>query len=542
VRVGLRDRQGGELTGPGGSAETAAAIQRRAQRISLWGNLITYVGFFLVGVGALSWLTFYVYHFIRPSANPYLDIIGHLILPGIFSTGLLIVPVGMTIKYIRVRRSGSGKASLRLPRIDLNRRETRARFLAVFLFCFFVVLPLLAVSGYEAYNFSESVEFCAQVCHSVMEPQATAHAHSPHARVACADCHIGEGADWFVKSKLSGVRQVFAVLADSYPRPIPPAITELRPARETCEECHWPAKFFGSQYKEFVHYSPDETNTRRVVRMLLKTGGADETIGRVEGIHMHMVLSGQIEYVATDKALQTIPWVRHTTPGGRSIIYRSDGQPASAPPPSGVLRRLDCMDCHNRGAHHFRSPQQAVDLFLDVGHIDASLPYIKREAVDALVQPYPDKATAKRRIVERLLSFYRINYPLIWQEQQDSILRSAQTVAEIYDRNIFPRMKVTWNTYPENVGHLYSPGCSRCHDGKHRSDDGSVIRADCDICHTFLVEMPDGSGALVPGQFEHSMRMVKHQSLQCYDCHTGGKLPLCRECHASGFWLERRNK
>jgi nitrate/TMAO reductase-like tetraheme cytochrome c subunit len=508
-------------------------------RISLWDNYISFAGYFLVGVGALSLLTFFLLEFVNPSHNPYVEIIGYLVLPGVFTMGLALVPLGMVVKYVREHRA-KRTTTLHLPRIDLNRRSTRARILAFVLFSFFIVVPLLAISGYQSYEYTESTEFCAKVCHSVMEPEAVAHSYSPHARVSCAECHIGPGADWFVKSKLSGVRQVFAVMAETYSRPIPPAITELRPARETCEQCHWPAKFFGSQYKEVVHYSPDEENTRRVVRILLKTGGADRTIGRVEGIHMHMVLYGQIEYVATDEGLQNIPWVRYVTEDGEEYIYRSDGKSADDPRPEGVVRTVDCMDCHNRGAHHFRSPQQAVDLLLDVERIDASLPYIKREAVDALIAEYPDKPTALQRIRERLLSFYRINYPEVWQARQNSILESAETVVSIYENNVFPEMKVFWNTYPENIGHMYSPGCFRCHDGKHVNRQGQAISPDCRICHDFLVPAGQDNGAMVIGQFEHSMKMVKHQNLLCSQCHTGGRLPLCRECHESGDWLDRR--
>ncbi|WP_394700514.1 NapC/NirT family cytochrome c [uncultured Ilyobacter sp.] len=356
----------------------------------------------------------------------------------------------------------------------------------------FLVLPGLAVSGYEGYHYTESTEFCANVCHEVMEPQGTAHARSPHARVRCAECHIGEGADWFVKSKLSGTRQVLAVWRDSFHRPIPPAITELRPARDTCEQCHWPARFHGSQLKEIVHYSPDEANTRRAVRMLLKTGGADEATGQVEGIHMHMLASGTIEFISLDEFLQEIPWVRYTRLDGTQSVYRSDGKSNNAPPPLGTHRAIDCMDCHNRGAHHFLSPQSAISLMMETGEMAADLPFLKREAVRVLVGNYDDIAAANDGIAEGLRVFYESQYPELAQSRSAAIDQAITKTQEVYRQNFFPAMKVDWRTYPENIGHMQTPGCFRCHDGLHVDEAGTPINSDCTVCHTFLNQLADG--------------------------------------------------
>ena len=524
-----------------GPVERESPDQR--QRVSLLNNWVSIVGFFFVGVAILLLLTFGLFTFVSPSANPYVDIIAFLILPGILVLGLIVVPVGIVLKHWRLRRHAATHVGiLRLPQLDLNNRRTRGVLLLFLVVSVFVVLPVMAVSSYNGYHYTESTAFCGRLCHTVMEPQDTAYATSPHARVRCAECHIGEGASWFVKSKLSGTRQVLAVWRNSYPRPIPPAITELRPARETCERCHWPAKFYGSQLKQIAHFSPDEQNTRRVVKALLKTGGADESIGRVEGIHMHMVLTARVEYVALDPGLQEIPWVKYVTSTGEETIYRSDGKSAGDPRPEGIVRQVDCMDCHNRGAHHFRSPQQAVDLFLDVDRIDATLPFVKREAVAALTQPYPDVAAAEDGIERAITGFYRDSYPDIWKAQQVAVQQAAQAVRTIYRRNFFPDMKVTWQTYPENIGHLKSPGCLRCHDGEHVSNRGERISSSCDVCHTFLNPVEGQSNAMVEGQFQHSMNLVLHGNLRCNQCHTGGKLPLCRDCHTSGEWLDERGK
>lgn len=528
---------------PSREADPHGATSPPAQRVRLLQNAISAIGFSIVVVSIALLITAGLFYFFTPSPNPYVDIVTFLVLPGVLLTGLLITPLGAVIKYLRVRgRSAGGHSWVALPRIDLYDRATRDSVLLFVVASVFLVLPVLAVSSYHAYHYTESTEFCGKVCHSVMEPEATAHAGSPHARVTCADCHIGSGASWFVKSKLSGVRQVFAVIGDTYSRPIPPAIHELRPARDTCEECHWPSKFFGSQLKEVVHYSEDEANTRRTVRMLLKTGGADPTMGRVEGIHMHMVFGGRIQYVATDPGLQQIPWVRYVDNEGKEQIYRSDGLPHDDPPPAGAVRTIDCMDCHNRGAHHFRSPQAAMDLYLNSGRIDATLPYIKHEAVKALTLPYKDAAQAEAGIERELRAFYEQKYPALLAERGAAVAEAIAAVQDIYRRNFFPQMKVDWRTYPENIGHLNSPGCMRCHDGRHLNREGVAISSDCDVCHTFLNAVEGQESTYHEDIFHHSMKTLHHESLQCIQCHSGGPLKGCRDCHASGEWLDERGK
>ncbi len=513
------------------SAQPVSFRQGLGKLLSLCNNPMSIIGLALVALGLFVLIWFLTITVFSERGTPYLDIIGYMVAPSIFIIGLIIVPIGSLWKWYYMRRR-PGVALPRHVHVDLNDAGTRSAVFVLIGASFFVILPALAVSGYQGYVYSESTEFCAKACHAVMEPQAVAHASSAHARVSCAECHIGEGVGWFVKSKLSGTRQVLAVYRDSFSRPIPPAITELRPARETCEHCHWPEKFFGSKLRETAHFSPDEENTRRVVRMLLKVGGADESIGRAEGIHMHMMASGSIEYVARDEHLQDIPWVRYTQPDGTVRIFRSDGLPNDAPPPSGTPRTVDCMDCHNRGAHHFRPPEVAVDLALQSGHLDPTLPYIKREAVAVLGQTYGSVSEANTAIETRLTTFYQEQYPQIWEQRRDDVHAAITRVKETYRRNLFPGMKVDWTTYPENIGHMISPGCMRCHDGLHIDAEGTPISSDCTVCHTFLNEVPDSPNQFEEGSFHHSMPLIGHEQLRCDQCHSGGGLLRCRDCHA----------
>jgi hypothetical protein len=302
-----------------------------------------------------------------------------------------------------------------------------------------------------------------------MAPEYTTYLHSPHARVACAECHIGPGANWFVKSKISGVRQVFAVAFHTYPTPIPTPILNLRPARETCEQCHWPAKFYASQMRERVHFGSDEANTRSVIRILLKTGGAGSFEGPPSGIHWHMALSQRIEYVATDERRQVIPYLESTDVAtGAKTIYRSDGKPLDAPPPAGERRQLDCMDCHNRPTHIVQSPDAAVDTSLVAGRIDPQLPYIKKTAVEALIRPYASVAEADSGIQSYVTDAFRKLDPNASAQRKSSIAAAIVETQAIYHRNFFPWMKVTWRAYPNNIGHMIFEGCFRCHDRRSR--------------------------------------------------------------------------
>ncbi len=501
-----------------------------------WTGPIVLAGVAIVLLGSLLLVTFGLFSLVSPTSNPYLDLFGYLVIPGLIIVGLLVAAVGVALRRWRIRRLDPTARLHRLPRVDLN--DPRQRRSAVYLGGFVALMvPVVLVSSYHGYQFTDSVSFCTQPCHRVMAPEATTYPFSAHARVRCAECHIGSGASWFIKAKVSGVRQVVAVLRDTYPRPIPPAIQHLRPAAETCEQCHWPRKFYGAQLRERVHFAEDEANSRRDIQMLVKTGGGDEMTGRVEGIHMHMLLSGSMEYVATDASLQTIPWVKWTRPNGEERVYRADGEPATAPPPVGERRHLDCMDCHNRPAHKFPPPAVAVDLYLARGRLDVSLPYIKREAVRTLVAEYPDLTTARREIAAHFTDFYRRRYPAVWAAKGRHIEVAIERVQEIYGYTVFPGMRVDWRTYPDNIGHLYAPGCFRCHDGRHRDRFGDPIRRECTLCHDFLSPVRHEAGRLLirKGAFVHPFELTGiHATVMCHRCHTGALLePTCGGCHAA---------
>ncbi len=498
----------------------------------LFRNWTSLIGAVIAGLSMTVNVFLLIVDFLAPRHNPYVGIITYMFLPGITLVGLAVVVVGGAVRYHKLRR---GHVVVELPQLDLNAPRHRfilgASFLVIIAF-----LGFSAVGGYQAYHFSDSVVFCGQACHTVMRPEFTAYQNSPHARVACVDCHIGPGAEWFVRSKLSGAYQVYATLFNKYPRPIPTPIRNLRPAQETCEQCHWPAKFWGEQLATRIHYGSDKSNTRREVQLLVKTGGGSVK-GLSQGIHWHMNIANKIWYIATDERRQVIPWVRSEEPSGRVTEFISATNPITPERrKKGEMRRMDCMDCHNRPSHRYLPPGRALGRSFQAGRISTDLPYIKKVSVEAMVEPYTTMTEAAQKIEEYIRGFYNKEYPSVAKEETNKLQAAISEIQRVYEQNFFPEMRVNWQTYPDDIGHREFPGCFRCHDGKHVSGDGRVIRKDCGTCHDFLEAGKGGSLIRVAATpaFAHPWKLGgKHAEILCDVCHTGGpmKPATCRGCH-----------
>jgi hypothetical protein len=436
------------------------------------------VGANLATFAVLAFLFLLALDIVGVEGNPYVGLFAYLILPALFVLGLVLIPIGARLSS---RRGGLPRKPL-FPVLDLNRPENRQRLTAILLLTAINFL-ILGLAGFKAVHYMDSSQFCGLVCHKVMQPEYTAYLDSPHARVECVDCHIGPGGDWFVKSKLSGMRQVLAVATNRYDRPIPNPVHDLRPARETCETCHWPQKFHGDRIKVLKHYSPDSANTALTTVLLLKVGGGSLESGFAEGIHWHMNIANKVEYIA-DSTRSEIYWVSVTDRAGKNTVYQKEGIGFDPLTRAGLERRvMDCMDCHNRPTHTFRMPGDELDRGLTAGLISSELPYIRREAERVLREEYPDQETAKRQIAAELHRFYREGG---WTTDPVKLEQAVSTVQAIYARSVFPQMKVTWGTYPNHIGHENSPGCFRCHDEAHVSADGRRISQDCTNCHHLM--------------------------------------------------------
>jgi hypothetical protein len=454
------------------------------------------------------------------TTTPYLGILTYIIFPAFLVLGLALVPIGMWREH---RRRVRQHALPTLPHVDFNiPRHRRMLVLSIYVITGFLLLT--GVGSYHAYEFTESTTFCGKVCHEVMEPEYTAYQNSPHARVSCAGCHVGPGAGWYVQSKLSGAYQVYSVLFNKYPRPIPTPVTSLRPARETCEQCHWPQAFYGSKQSLRIHYLKDEQSTRWAYNMLIKIGGGSPELGHTSGIHWHMNISNKIEYLPADESREVIPWVRSTNASGEVTVYAAD--PAlmgDAAIDSSRVRVMDCMDCHNRPTHIFRPPNLSLNLAMNYGWIDPRLPSIKAAAVEALMPEYSTRERALAAIDSTIRAFYETNHPEISASRKSAIDSAISRTQDIYLKNNFPHMKASWRNYTDHIGHFLSAGCHRCHDGLHQSAEGKVITRDCNACH-LIIEQGDGKtlqqSNLQGLEFRHPVDIDEAwRETSCHECH-----------------------
>jgi nitrate/TMAO reductase-like tetraheme cytochrome c subunit len=444
--------------------------------IGLFGAAVTTASAVLI-------ITLFLIEMFGHHGSPYVGILAYLILPGIFLMGLVLIPVGVIRERrlsLKAGRSGARKPTF--PVVDLNVDRTR-RWVLIFVGLTSVNVIILALATYKGVEVMDSTEFCGTTCHSVMEPEFTAYQRSAHSRVKCVSCHIGPGAGWFVKSKLSGAGQLLAVSFDTYPRPIPTPVHNLRPARETCEQCHWPTKFIGDLLKTITHHENDEANTPLKTVLLLRVGGLSGSGS--EGIHWHVDPDHQVRY-RSDETRESIYEVELTDADGAVKTYRRPDADESAPPESGQWRVMDCVDCHNRPSHVFRLPEDEVDLALVDGTISRSLPFIRRESIRALRGEYATKEEATQQIASTINAFYAENYPEIATSQRALLDQAELTLAEIYGSNVFPKMGLDWGTYPVHIGHTVSDGCFRCHDEELATEDGETISQDCFTCHALL--------------------------------------------------------
>jgi len=491
---------------------------------SLLRNYITLSGLALAGIALANIIVLAIIDVTSDRPNPYAGLLAYMVLPAFLAVGLILAAAGIWRE--RHRRLVAVSADPMQVKIDLAHPTHQSRLIA-FISIVVVFVLLSAFGSYRAYEFTDSTTFCGELCHSVMHPEAMAHDHSAHARVGCVECHVGSGASWYVKSKLSGTRQVVKTVLNTYPRPIETPVANLRPAAQTCEQCHWPRNFWGAQLKVFNHFSSDEANTPRQVRLLIKTGGGDPDNGQATaGIHWHMNIANKIEY-RSDAKRQAISWVRLTDPRGNVTEYTASGGDLGANDTIAV-RRMDCVDCHNRPTHKYNPPDHSVDQAMAANRISPTLPFAKQQGVQVLTAEYKTTGEALEAIATKIPAFYKTKYPQAAKDRKGDIESMVSELQRLYRENIFPEMHVDWRTHPDNVGHYYYNGCFRCHDGNHKSAEGKVITKDCNSCHTVLNQEEGVLPAIVVNValgFKHPVELGDLTSVNCSDCHNGGVGP-----------------
>jgi hypothetical protein len=453
----------------------------------LGNNWISLIGAALTTSSAFVLVWFWFMELTSPrQVHPYAGILFFLVLPALFLVGLAMIPVG--VLRVRKQQKLAGEPVLPLQAVDFNKPSVR-RLLTIVGVLTFINVSILGTAGLKGVEYMDSNRFCGLTCHTVMSPEYTAFLDSPHSRVGCAQCHIGHGAPALVRAKISGSRQLFAVAFGTFSRPIPSPVEHLRPARETCEQCHWPQKFTDDKLIIRTKFAEDETNTPSTTILLLKIGG--HTPNGTTGIHgRHLDAMERISYMSTDPRRQDIPKVTYREENGTLIDYVTDDYKTMSKEKldKASTRKMDCIDCHNRPTHAFQLPDRALDKALMEKRMSADLPFLKKKALELLKVDYADQKVAAAKIPVELAEYYRTAYPEIYKHKRPQVDAAGEVVKAIYMRNVFPEMKITWGTHPNNIGHEESVGCFRCHDGGHTSADGRTIKADCDTCHTLLAQ------------------------------------------------------
>ena len=449
---------------------------RRSPVAYLASNLISLLGVVLITTAGILWLMLLPSWWRSDAGNPYLGILANMVLPVLFLAGLGLIPIG--VWYLERKRRLAGESGPLLPKGG----DLRKLLIFVGLTTFVNVL-IGSQLLYSAVSYMDSDSFCGKACHTPMQPEYTAHLTSPHSHVECVECHIGPGAQSLLKAKINGTRQLFALTFHTYSTPIAAPVETLRPAKETCGHCHSSQGSDGQKFFVHTEFATDEQNTPATTVALMKIGR--HNWNGPAGIHgAHASDAGHMEYVTTDAHRETIPQVTYTAADGKVTIFNSTDAPAKPEALSkGQRRAMDCTDCHNRATHTFQPPDRALDQAMTQGSISPKLPFIKKQALEALKHAYTDRGTAHREIAASLENFYRAKYP---QLDSNLIKAAVESTQAIYEQNVFPDMKVTWGTYPNHLGHTDSPGCFRCHDGNHSSVDGRTISNDCSTCHDLL--------------------------------------------------------
>ena len=452
-------------------------------------NWITILGVVLTTGAAVTLVWSWFLELASPHAvHPYVGMVLFVGLPMIFILGLVLIPIGIVLRRASLKKAGHLPSVM--PAIDFKSKHLH-RVLILVGGLTVVNIVLMGMATVKGVEYMDSSRFCGLTCHTPMSMEYRAFENSPHSRVGCAQCHIGPGAESFMKAKLAGVRQVIGVVFNSYSRPIPSPVETLRPARETCESCHWPQKFHGNKILVRTHYGDDAESTPSTTVLMLKIGGLSNK-GNT-GIHgRHLDNTARVTYQPADPKRNAIGHVTYRDDNGQMVEFNNpDVKISSEQKASGEMRKMDCVDCHNRPTHAFEMPEQAVDRIITEGSLSRELPFAKKNAVEILKKEYKDQASASIAIPVAVSAFYQKNYPEVFAGKRNLVDAAGQAVKEAFLRNVSPEMKLTWGTHPNHIGHGgndLAGGCFRCHDGNHTTKDGRTITSSCDTCHTILAQ------------------------------------------------------
>jgi hypothetical protein len=493
------------------------------KKIKAFNNWLSLSGFIVTANSLILILTLYLYSVLNPQTNTSIGLYIYILLPAFLVLGLLLIPLGVVINIRKSKAAKQNEDSW--PVIDLNIRKDWATVVKIFLIT--TIFLIASVMGsYRAFQYTESNEFCGKLCHQVEEPEYVTYQHSSHARVTCVECHVGQGAGWYVKSKLSGLYQVYSTLFKKYPRPIPTPIHAMRPERETCERCHWPEKFYSRKLRAQRSYLADSANTEWNLSLVMKIGPEFKSMGNSEGIHWHINKNFRIEYASDTRNRESIPWVKLTNikTGDVKIFMDEENPPDKKGLDTLEVRTMDCMDCHNRPSHLFKSAPDYVDNAFVTGLVPKDIPYFKKAAMEALKNPFQDKDIAMKGINESVLKFYKEEQSEILKSDEQRVFKAIAAIQGEYNLNSFPYMRADASHYPNHIGHLESEGCFRCHSDRHKTAKGETISRNCEICHTIIAQGPTGN--ITNAYINATLEFVHPTNIG-----NKWKNEFCSECH-----------
>ena len=474
-------------------------IARFARGLST--NLFGMAGLVLANTGFLLLVANEVLRLTGVITNTYYGLVAYMALPPLFVTGVVLSFLGWR-RYRKVSARLTCELlarpcdPLRKPCDPGNTTPCVDGDRSLLVVVALVLGALLVAGGSSAsmLHFMDQPKFCGTACHSVMGPEWAAYQQSPHARVRCVDCHVGDGAGATFDAKLNGLWQMVSASLDLYSRPIPTPVHNLRPARETCEKCHWPDAFYGDRVKRLVHHADDEASTPQYTTLSLKVGSGK---GNRRGeIHWHVAKDNEVRYLEGDPQRLSMRWVEvrrgdgtwhryvnRALPADDGATTAGEGQGEGHAPEA---RTMDCADCHNRATHKYEDPEAAVDRLIARGRIDRALPFARRNALAAITGPYVMRADAAKRVANAFRREYELNHPEIAKEKAAAIDEAVVALQEVVATNVHPAMNVAWNSYPDHLGHRRGPGCFRCHSRDLVDLQGREISSQCTLCHSML--------------------------------------------------------
>ncbi len=450
--------------------------------IAFWGSIITTIG----AIFAIAYILSEIFFKIE---NQYIGFIFIMMVPPLFFGGLTIFHAGMIFEIFKHHKKDPDLFKQQINyflKHIFGLQQIRSVFITLAVFAI-PILPLTALILGFSYHYMESNKFCGTVCHMVMKPEYTVYKNSPHSRVHCVECHIGEGTSWFVRSKISGARQLLAVAVGKYSQPIPAPVEHLRPSRETCEHCHQPDKYHGRKVKVIEHFAPDRENTKSHAVLSLNVGGPESYESKHASIHWHVHPGNKVIFISEDEKREDIHWVRFERSGEEPKEYFYTGKELSSQEMAHAKKRtMECIDCHNRPTHIYQMPDEVLDNILSQNKDFQKIPFLKKAGLEVFQKKFSEQEIKKKAIAKELFVWYKNH-----QSETDGVNKShlkmvAKEIQKGYRLNNWPEMEITWGTYPNHLGHLHFPGCLRCHDNTHRTKDGTAINADCNLCHDIL--------------------------------------------------------